>query len=112
MRLLKQRKLIEEAWWSQTATVEYERHIGRRAEGQLSSGKSNHYLTVMSHGRMGGCPDEQTAVRRFYADRMYDQTLVRAGSSSDELYAQYEGLPIARGRNRFLPWRDPGSGRR
>ena len=38
-RLLEGRKLIEGAWWSQTVTVEYERHIGRRAEGQLSSGK-------------------------------------------------------------------------
>ncbi|TVR55395.1 MAG: hypothetical protein EA426_15345 [Spirochaetaceae bacterium] len=35
---LEQRKLIEDAWWCQTVTVEYERHIGRRAEGQLSSG--------------------------------------------------------------------------
>ena len=38
-RVLEDRKLIDDAWWCQTVTVEYERHIGRRAEGQLSSGK-------------------------------------------------------------------------
>jgi hypothetical protein len=120
----------------------------------------HHYLTVMSHSRMGGfyritggyhrnrdhagdalgCGyvwdevadlDEQSAVRRFYTDWMYDQilrrkrmtgyqvgdwlgsasaqytdhTLVRSGWNRDELYAEYEGLPVARGPNRFLPWR-------
>jgi hypothetical protein len=120
----------------------------------------HHYLTVMTHGRMGGfyritggyhrnrdhigdglgCgfvwdemerPNVQTAVARFYSDWMYDQilrrkrmtgyqvrdwfqsaqadysegTLVRTGSSRDDLYTEYEGIAIARGRDRLLPWR-------
>jgi hypothetical protein len=32
-------------------------------------------------------------------------TLVRTGWSREDLYAETEGIAIARGRDRFLPWR-------
>ncbi len=33
-------------------------------------------------------------------------TRVKSGYSQDELEADYEGIPMARGTDRFLPWRD------
>ena len=37
-RALEEQGRIAERWWCQTVTVEYERHIGRRAHGQRQAG--------------------------------------------------------------------------
>ncbi|MDX2108616.1 MAG: endo-alpha-N-acetylgalactosaminidase family protein [Verrucomicrobiota bacterium] len=44
-------------------------------------------------------------VEAWYRDDTYVRT-GRAGAVPTKLYATYEGIPIARDRDRFLPWRD------
>ncbi len=42
------------AWWSQSVTVEYEKHIGRRETGQRESGE----FTASASRTVAGTPDE------------------------------------------------------
>lgn len=80
------KKYDVEMWWSQGLTVEYERHIGRRVEGQQNTGKYQFSVSKTIHqsrGKVFKSWEKLVSENTKFDKKTYDKPRISSTGRSD-----------------------------